>query len=119
MVTPPTNEDRWTYKAHLVRVIDGDTVVLDISLGCDQVSKRRYCRLLGMDAKEVVGKDKAEGLKAKQHLSRLLAQAIPLLIRTKMDAHGSFRRLLVWLWDGDVCINQQMITDGFATPREK
>ena len=101
-----------------MRVIDGDTVVLDISLGCDQVTKKRYCRLLDIDAPEVVGKTKKEGLEATTHLRALLAQADPLLIRTRLDRSGSFRRLLVELWDGAICLNEQMIKDGFATPRD-
>jgi len=116
--TPPTDEDRWIYKAKLIRVVDGDTVVLAISVGLDWECKHRYCRLLGMNAPEVVGSEKAAGNAATEHLRSLLSQADPLLIRTEMDEVGSFRRLLVELWDGDACINQRMIGDGFAEPRD-
>lgn len=41
----------WTYRAALVRVIDGDTYELDIDLGF-HVTMREHVRLLGIDCPE-------------------------------------------------------------------
>ena len=42
----------YTYKANIVRVIDGDTVVADIDLGFDVWLRKEHLRLVGIDAPE-------------------------------------------------------------------
>lgn len=109
----PDANGKYIYDAEITRVIDGDTVDVRLDHGCGLYSIQR-CRLLGINTPEMVGEHKAAGILAKEHLRGLLAQADPLIARTHLDKQGSFRRLLVELWDGDVCINQRMIDDGFA-----
>jgi micrococcal nuclease len=46
----------YTYRARVVRVIDGDTVVLDIDLGFD-IHHIKSCRLYGINAYELRDKD--------------------------------------------------------------
>lgn len=48
----------YTYQAVLVRVIDGDTVVLDVDFGFDT-----WIRIHGVDVPEVVGESKIDGLR--------------------------------------------------------
>ena len=62
------------YKAKLVRVIDGDTIDVDIDLGFDVWLKRQRVRLAGIDAPESRTRNKAEkvlGLAAKARLTEL------------------------------------------------
>lgn len=91
----------WTYRAKLHRVVDGDTLDLLIDLGFG-VAVRERVRLLGLDAPEVVGTARAEGLAAKRALHVLLGGAGDLRIRTVLDKRDGFRRYLaeVWHWDG-------------------
>ncbi len=56
------------FHAKVIRIVDGDTVDLEIDLGCYSYIKRR-CRLLGFDTPEVVGADRAAGLAASRRLS--------------------------------------------------
>ncbi len=50
----------YLYKAKLVRVIDGDTIDLDIDLGFDVWLKKQRIRLAGIDSPECRTKNKAE-----------------------------------------------------------
>jgi micrococcal nuclease len=65
------------YKAKLVRVIDGDTIDVDIDLGFDVWLKRQRIRLAGIDAPESRTRNKAEkvlGLAAKARLTELCSE---------------------------------------------
>jgi len=115
----PSLEDRYTYLARVVRVIDGDTVSLDIDLGCGTWLRGEHCRLYGIDTPETRGgtaEEKIAGHKATMHLEHLLSDVNPLLIRTHQDRKGKWGRWLVELFDSDGnSINARMIRDGFAS----
>jgi micrococcal nuclease len=69
------------YKAKLVRVIDGDTIDVDIDLGFDVWLKRQRIRLAGIDAPESRTRNKAEkvlGLAAKARLTELCSEEMQL-----------------------------------------
>lgn len=51
-----------------MRVIDGDTVVLDIDLGFDTWLRNQTIRLYGLNTPEITGEEKPEGLKSKAWL---------------------------------------------------
>jgi micrococcal nuclease len=56
------------YKANVIRVIDGDTIAVDIDLGFCFWLKNQTVRLLGIDAPELHSKDREEvkfGLRSK------------------------------------------------------
>ena len=64
-----------TYLAKVVRVVDGDTVDLDIDLGFGIVLKKQRARLLGINTPESRTRDKEEkirGLAAKTRLIEIL-----------------------------------------------
>ena len=116
----PTLADRYVYSAELVRVIDGDSVILDLDLGCGMWLRGERCRLIGIDAPEKRGDDKLAGFKAMVHMESLLEDVSPLIVRTHKDSKGKFGRWLVELWTTDgVNLNQRMITDGHATEYDR
>ena len=130
-IAPPSENDLYTYKARPVRVVDGDTVILDIDLGCGMWLRGERCRLLGINAPEPHTDTRHEGLRSTQHLKELLCMDIAvkmypveILVRTHKDKKGKWGRWLVELWTQDdlgeyaVCVNQQMIDDGYAEPYE-
>lgn len=110
----PTTDDLYTYMARVVRVIDGDTVVLDLDLGCDIWLRSQHCRLYGINSAEKTGKTKEAGLAAKGHLESLLLGHEYVLVRTTYDRHCKFGRLLVTLFVGEDSVNDEMVEDGFA-----
>ena len=62
------------YKCKLVRVIDGDTVDIDIDLGFGVWMKKQRIRLYGIDTPESRTKDKVEkvfGRAAKKRLEEI------------------------------------------------
>ena len=91
----------YEYNCTLVRVIDGDTVDVDIDLGFDTILKNQRIRLAGIDTPESRTSDSVEkiyGLAAKKFLVEHLALNNPnnkLILRTTMyDAKGKFGRIL-------------------------
>ena len=91
----------YEYSCTLVRVIDGDTVDVDIDLGFDIILKNQRVRLAGIDTPESRTSDLEEkkyGLAAKKFLVEHLAYNNPnnkLILRTTIyDAKGKFGRIL-------------------------
>ena len=50
----------WTYRAKVIRVIDGDTVDVDIDLGFGIWQKNERVRIMGIDTPESRTRDKIE-----------------------------------------------------------
>lgn len=106
----------YEYKAELVRVIDGDTVVLRVDVGFD-IHVQKHFRLLGIDTPELRGgtaDEKIHGHAAKAALEGLLTSVAQLRVVTSKP--DSFGRWLCTLWSGATDINQWMIDEGHAVP---
>ena len=85
----------YEYKTKVVRVVDGDTVDVDIDLGFGVWLRKERVRLLGVDTPESRTRDKEEkkyGLAAKAFLTEKLGDS-PILKTTK-DGKGKFGRIL-------------------------
>jgi len=70
------------YNCHLVKVIDGDTIDVDIDLGFEVVLSKQRVRLAGIDTPESRTRNLAEkalGLKAKDRLIELCGEKLQLL----------------------------------------
>lgn len=107
----------YQYKATIVRVIDGDTVVADIDLGFHTWRRDEHLRVARIDAPEMKGASREEGQRSRAALiSRI--EGRELTICTIKDQRGKFGRYLVELWDGDVNLNDWMISEGYAVPYE-
>lgn len=81
------------YRCTLVRVIDGDTIDVDIDLGFDVWLHKQRVRLYGIDTPESRTRNKAEkvlGLKAKDFLIKLCGQELTLVSLGK----GKYGRIL-------------------------
>ena len=87
----------YTYRATVVKVIDGDTIDVDIDVGFHTTLRKRL-RFLGIDTWEVRGEEKEKGLIAKARLQEVLDQAETIYVQTVMDATGKYGRVLAWVW---------------------
>lgn len=99
------------YKCKPVRVIDGDSVVLDIDLGL-RTWVRHSVRLSGIDAPERRGATKEEGKMATDFLQWLLSGPHEFVCHTIKT--GKYGRYLVELFVDFNCVNDIMINEGYA-----
>ena len=99
----------WTFAATVVRVVDGDTVDMDVDLGFS-VWFRGSFRLLGLNAREL---HMPGGIEAKDNLALLLPVGCPVaLTSTKVDKYGG--RFDAVLTVGGSSVNDQLIATGWA-----
>ena len=107
------------YVKKVTKVVDGDTIDVEIDLGFD-ISFSSRVRLAGIDTPESRTTDKMEkalGLEAKAYLKHEIEAAKSVVIKTeKMDSSEKYGRILGWVFlDGStVSLNEKMITDGHA-----
>ena len=111
----------WTYRCKLRKVVDGDTVDVDIDLGFGIWQMNERVRIMGIDTPESRTRDKIEkkfGLAAKARLKSLLGPK-PVLQTTISkkgeDMKGKFGRVLGdFILDGGPLASQIMCKEGHA-----
>lgn len=104
----------YEYKCTIRRVIDGDSLEADISLGF-KLWYRATVRLIGINAPEL--KMKPYGPEAHAHLDALLAGKQSIIVHTTLNHEfEKYGRVLGSVVADGVNINQRMITDGYAAP---
>ena len=104
----------YEYKANLVKVVDGDTVDVDIDLGFGVWLKDERVRIMGIDTPESRTRDKVEklfGLASKEYLKSMLPIGSMQVLKTEIDRSGEdkkgkFGRIL-----GDFLIDDKKATD--------
>ena len=92
----------YEYHVKILRVVDGDTVDVDIDLGFGVWLHRERVRVSGIDTPESRTRDKVEklfGLAAKQRVKDLLPIGTKQILKTEIDksgqdAKGKFGRIL-------------------------
>ena len=109
------------FKAHLVRVVDGDTIDADIELGFS-VFMRDRIRLMGIDTPESRTRnleEKSWGMAAKHRLIELLAEADgEFILKTEDMEKGKFGRVLGTIMINGKDANQSLIEEKLAIPYE-
>ena len=109
----------YEYPCKIIRVIDGDTVDVDIDLGFDVWLKKQRIRLYGIDTPESRTSDKVEkvyGLKAKAFVVQHLSQGSTQTLRTRLDKKGKFGRILGEFVIDKTTINEFLIDQHHAVP---
>ena len=100
----------YKYNVKIKKVVDGDTVDIDIDLGFGVWLHKERVRIMGIDTPESRTRDKVEklfGLAAKEALKSLLPiGSMQVLVIGEYDAKGKFGRIL-----GDFVIGDKMATD--------
>ena len=109
----------WTYRAKVIRVIDGDTVDVDIDLGFGIWQKNERVRIMGIDTPESRTRNKVEkkfGLAAKAKLQSLLGKDTVLkttINKKGVDMKGKFGRVL-----GEIFVNKTTEFERIGNYRE-
>jgi micrococcal nuclease len=99
----------YQYASRLVRVIDGDTVVLELDLGFYQWRLGRSYRLARINAPEM---STPEGLAARKALVDHLASVTAYFVMTQKA--DSFDRWIVELYADGANISDWLVAGGFA-----
>ena len=87
----------YEYKCVIKRVVDGDTVDIDIDLGFDMWLMNQRIRLAGIDTPESRTRDLEEkkyGTFAKIYVQNLIPENSESVIVTRKDGKGKFGRIL-------------------------
>jgi len=106
----------YTYKAAVTRIVDGDTVIVDIDLGFGVWLKEQSVRLAKINAPEIRGSSREDGLAAKNFLSKLILNKW-VQIRTEKGQEKYGRWLATILIEEDknlIDINSKMVKEGYA-----
>ena len=108
----------YEYKVTVDRVIDGDTVDVDVHLGFNVVLSKQRVRLHGIDTPESRTRNKEEkvrGLISKEYLKNICESST---IRLQSKDRGKFGRILGVLYKDNetISINQKMCEEGYAVP---
>ena len=103
------------YRCKLIKVIDGDTIDIDIDLGFGVWLRNQRIRMYGIDTPESRTRDLEEkkyGIAAKAFLTEMLDDS-HLILKTHKDERGKFGRILGEVWRttnfADQSINDYMI----------
>ena len=103
----------------MVKVVDGDTVDVDIDLGFGVWLRKQRIRLYGIDTPESRTSDDLEkvyGLAAKDFLIKW-TNAGDLTLKTFKDGKGKFGRILGELWFGRTHNINQILVDNHHAVR--
>ena len=92
----------YEYRCKVLKIVDGDTVDVDIDLGFGIVLKNERVRVMGIDTPESRTRDKVEkqfGLAAKKRLKEMLDNKSGPILKTQInkkgeDMKGKFGRIL-------------------------
>lgn len=108
----------YEYRCKVIRVVDGDTVDVDIDLGFGVWLQGERIRLVGIDAPESRTSDPVEkvfGLLAKEWLENRLPVGSIVLMKSK-DFKGKFGRILGDFELASGMVSELMIKEHMAVP---
>ena len=107
----------YEYNCKIDRVVDGDTVDVDIDLGFDVWMLKHRIRLYGVDTPESRTRDAEEkvfGNLAKNFVQVRLPVGSNQVLRTKLDGKGKFGRILGEFVIGETTLNSLLIESNNA-----
>jgi micrococcal nuclease len=109
-------QHRFWYAATIRRVVDADTIDLDIDLGFSIHSKQRV-RLARVDAWEVRGEEREQGQVAKARVEELLPLGKVVYVQTHKDKTGKYGRYIAEIWlsaASPVNLSDLLVEEGHA-----
>jgi micrococcal nuclease len=118
----------YEYRATIVKIVDGDTVDVDIDLGFNVVLRDERVRIAGIDTPESRTRDLEEkkfGLASKARVKQLLGKTCVLktqINKSGEDMKGKFGRILgdFNVYDSDTdswkLLTSILISEGHAVP---
>lgn len=120
---PP--ETLYEYLGEVNKVVDGNTLEINVDLGFGVWKHKEPIRLKGVEVPQPTGETLKEGAAAFEFLRDLLKDEERVLLRTFWDPTGAFDGWLaeVSIWDEDAeawkSVNQMVIESGHGKAKEK
>lgn len=100
----------YTYNATVVRVVDGDTVILKVDFGFRVFAESPF-RLWGINCPEM---NTPQGKLAKKRVEELLPVGKEIFAKTYKNPIDKYGRYLAELYVGSKNINQVLVKEGHA-----
>lgn len=107
------------YKAEVVSVYDADTMTVEVDLGFD-VSTTQRLRLYGINAWEVRGDEKPEGIIARDWFRQQVPIGSTIYLKTQKDKRGKYGRYLATVYKDlhSQALNDRLVELGHAKYQE-
>jgi len=103
----------FTYAADVTAVYDGDTVTVNIDLGMGVWKNKERLRLSRIDAPEVRGESREQGLVSRDWLrDRILDKRV--IVKTIHDKKGKYGRYVAEIWHDDENLSDLLVAKGLA-----
>ena len=105
----------YEYVAIVTKIVDGDTIDVRLDLGI-RVYKEIRVRLAGINAPEMKGDQREEGVKSKFKLLELLPEGTEVRVKTFVDRLDPFGRYVANVWSdaSPKNVNTLLVEQGFA-----
>lgn len=110
----------YSYKAQIIKVVDGDTVDINIDLGFNTILANQRVRLAGIDTPESRTsnkEEKARGLLSKKKLAEKLPVGAWVKVQTERaeDVDDKFGRILgTFTLDDGTVVNKWLVENNYA-----
>lgn len=104
----------YEYAARLVRVVDGDTWIFDVDLGCDVWMHKQRIRAAKINCPEM---STDAGVAAKAYAESWFTQYAPdgmVVLQTTKDRSDNYGRLLGTVLAGGHILNDDLLSSGNA-----
>lgn len=108
----------YTYKAIVKSIYDGDTLRADIDLGFGVILSDQSLRLLGIDAPEMRGEERPQGLASRSFVAERIPVGSEITITTFKDRKEKFGRYLATIFYDGKNLNEELLSSGHARPYE-
>lgn len=104
----------YEYKAIVRSIYDADTIRADIDLGFGVWLSNQSLRLAGINAPEIRGEERPQGLISRDWLRDRIPTGTEILIRTDKDKRGKYGRWIAVIIHEEVDINALLVEKGLA-----
>jgi micrococcal nuclease len=111
----------YEYRCKILRVVDGDTVDVDIDLGFGVWMHKQRIRMYGIDTPESRTRDLVEkkyGLMAKEIVKKFVPEGSMQILITEKDDKGKYGRILgkfkIEFKEVETTLNEWMITNHYG-----
>ena len=108
--TEELNYSPYVYQSTVVSIYDADTITVDVDLGFNVVTRQKI-RLNRINAWEVRGEEKTEGIIARDYLRSRIPVGSIVYLKTVKDKQGKYGRYLadVYTKSRSECLNDTLV----------